>query len=116
MSTPLERLARRVEADPSYLAHILAAYVRVENLDDDGLAAALGLDPSRLATFRLCRAPYLEPDRFANDVRRLAEAFGLDERRLARIVRRGQAAAQGPTVAGDGRGTLSAARDRDTED
>ena len=57
MNNPLDRLARRVEEDPFFLASLLAEYARAEGLDDLALAQALDCEPEALTGIRLCRAP-----------------------------------------------------------
>jgi hypothetical protein len=113
MSTALEHLAARVGSDPLFLAHALAEYARTENLDDDGLAAALGCPRPDLARLKLCRAP--RPDAFQADVRAVAVAFALSATVLANVVRQGQAFARlrGAAAAEGAPGFLLAARDAD---
>jgi hypothetical protein len=83
----LNVLARRVECDPFFLAGLLADYAERENIDEAGLAAALGCNPEALTALRLCRAP--RPDRvgFREDVDQIAAHFGLDADRLTAVVR-----------------------------
>ena len=57
MTSPLDRMAQRAEADPFFLASLLALYAGSEQLDDAGLAAALGCPVETLTDVRLCRAP-----------------------------------------------------------
>jgi hypothetical protein len=108
MSTPLARLAQRVQSDPFFLAAPLARYAESQRLDDAALAARLGCDEDTLTHLRLCRNPDLMPPHFWNDVERIADRFHLDPDRLAEIVRFGQAllqarpAADAPTVPGTG--------------
>jgi hypothetical protein len=73
--SPLERLARRASAFPSFLGHALAAYQRAHGLTDADLAARLGCPVERLANVRLCGA--VRADHFAEDVKVIADRFGL---------------------------------------
>jgi hypothetical protein len=111
VNNPLETFARRVEADPFFLASLLADYTRSEGLDDAGLVAALGCRPEDLTALRLCGAPDVEPSGFWKDVTAIATHFHLDRDRLAHVVRRGQALQRLRRAAGGTHGTLLAARD-----
>jgi hypothetical protein len=91
MSTPLERLARRVETDSFFLAAPLARFAESRRLDDPALAAHLGCDPAALPQLRLCRNPDPLPPSYWRDVERIADCFRLDADRLAEVVRLGQA-------------------------
>src|SRR5262245_57416656 len=61
MADPLSSIARRAEERPTFLANLLAAYARSEDLDDDALAARLGCPAEQLSRLKLCRAPRSEP-------------------------------------------------------
>jgi hypothetical protein len=115
MSDPLQRLARRVENDPRFLACFLVEYARSEPLDDAGLARELGCEEATLTRLRLCRAPRPEAADFRRDVRQIAEHFAVDAVRLTEILRQGEAfrlLQQGGVGAP---GFLMAARDRPEE-
>jgi hypothetical protein len=115
MSDPLKRLARRVEADPHFLASLLAEYARAEGLDDVGLARELNCRAEDLTGVRLCRAPRPDPAGCWEDVRRVAERFALGAARLLEVVRQAEALRrlrEGGTTAP---GFLMAARDRPVE-
>ncbi len=115
MSKHLDRLARRVESDPFFLAAPLARYAASEKLTDDALAAQLGLDREALQRLRLCRNPDPLPPAFGKDVEQIAARFHLDPDRLAEIVRLGQALLQSEPPADrsvpPGAGHLLAARE-----
>ncbi|MBX9623523.1 MAG: hypothetical protein K2X82_06890, partial [Gemmataceae bacterium] len=64
MNEPVRWLAARAGADPFFLAFALAEYAAAGELDDAGLAAALGTGPDGLAHARLCRMPRADPDGF----------------------------------------------------
>jgi hypothetical protein len=112
MPDPLEYLARRAAADPSFLAAALAAFARTERLNDQALAAALGCPPDDLNALRLCRMPAADPPAFRRDIDRIAAAFGLKADVLAEVLTRWRALGCLRDGAGDGRGTLLAARDQ----
>lgn len=86
MSAALDHLAARCSADPTFLAHALAAYQRRRNQSDESLAAELGTDAHGLTRLRLCGAPVGEPAKEAEEIRRIAETIGCDAVALARIV------------------------------
>ena len=113
----LRQAAERASQRPFYLASSLLAYARAERLDDAGLAARLGCDPARLPALLLCRQPTGEGPVFRADVEAIAERFGLDAARLARLLRTADAlVALGGTATGQASGLLAAARDRDAAD
>jgi len=117
MSAALDHLAARVATDPLFLANALAEYTRSEELDDAGLAAALGCPAGELTRLRLCGAPNSDPEQFRADVAAIAGRFGIDANTLATVGRRGQSlarlrAARPPEVEP---GFLLAARDDDRE-
>src|SRR5262249_41162891 len=120
MNLYLERLARRVVDDPSFLASALAGYARSEGLDDAGLAARLGCAVPMLAALRLCRMPRPEAPFFWQDVERIAARLAMSPELLAEAVRRGQSLAQWRSVAGPpaeaSAGFLMAARDEKAAD
>jgi hypothetical protein len=95
----LDRLVQRVADHPLFLAALLTAYARSENLDDTGLQAALGCDATTLRDLRLCRPP--RPDHFRLDVEQLAGHFRLDVAKLGAVLRRGQLLRQAAGAAGD---------------
>jgi hypothetical protein len=115
MSAALDHLAARVGTDPLFLANALAEYARSEELDDDGLAAALGCVRTDLTRLRLCGAP--RSDHFRADVDAIAIHFGIDPNALTAIVRRGQSLARlrAAQPAETNPGFLLAARDEDRE-
>ncbi len=101
MTTPLERLAGRVQSDPFFLAAPLSLYAESQRLDDDALAVRLGCGRETLTQLRLCRNPEPMPPNFWNDVERIADRFHLDADRLAEIVRFGQALLHARTSEGE---------------
>lgn len=116
MSSRLDTLARRSDADTFFLGGALTEYGRSEGLDDDGLARALGCPAALLARVRLCRRPRSEPSAFVADVDRIAAHFGLDPGVLADVVRRSDALVALREVGeAGGAGLLQAARDRTEE-
>ena len=116
MSSRLERLSRRVDGDPFFLASVLAAYTQAESLDEAGLASALGCPVETLASLRLCRRPRAD-SQFRGDVEAIADRFGVDALSLAEIIRRVDALAALRTnktsrsATKSGHGVLIAARD-----
>lgn len=113
MSDLLGRLAQRLESDERFLAAVLAEYARAEDLDDTGLARALGCRLDDLTALRLCRSPRSEPANFRADARVVAERFGLDAIRLMEIVRHAVSLRALRGGAAGGPGSLLAARDHE---
>jgi hypothetical protein len=112
MADPLSSLARRAEERPTFLAALLGAYARSEDLDDAELADRLGCPAEQLSRLKLCRAPRTEPAEMRQDVARLAELFGVDEAVLRRAVLRGRVVLR---LRQGSDGMLLAARDRESE-
>lgn len=126
----LKRFADRLRSEPEYMSSVLAQFKRAERLDDDGLAQRLSTTPEMLVRMALCKCPASESDRFAADVRRIAEYTGSDAGTLANLLRQVNALARlakGTTLSPRvksasrpgylGSGALAAARDRtDTEE
>ena len=107
--TPLERLARRASARPTFLGWQLAAFARARGFDDDALAAHLGCPRERLANVRLCGA--IRREHFREDVTSVAEKFGLNVRHLADTAKPFAEPVR-ESVDADAPGAVLAARDR----
>lgn len=108
--SPLERLARRASAEPSFLGWQLAAFARARGFDDDALAAHLGCPRATLANVRLCGA--IRPDHFRDDVTCVAEKFGLVVTRLAEAAKPLPTEPAREPASADAPGVVLAARDR----
>jgi hypothetical protein len=113
MADSVDRLSRRVENEPFFLASMLALFAQSEALDDEALCRFLRCPQESYAMLRLCRTPDEDPSAFQRDIQRIAERFGTDENALAEAVRRGQALSRLRQVAASG--TLLAARDAEEE-
>ena len=113
MADPLDRLARRAEDEPFFLASTLALFARSEELDDESLGRFLHCPPESMAMLRLCRTPDEEAAAFQREVQQIAERFGVNADALTEAVRRGQALQRLQKTAA--RGTLLAARDAEEE-
>jgi hypothetical protein len=90
---PTARLARfavRASRDPLFLGYLLLAAQTAHGWSADELRAHLGVDEEGLVDLALCRAPAGPPT--PAYTARLAGRWGLDEERLAGIIRAGQAA------------------------
>src|SRR5437763_298805 len=114
MTIHLEHMARRLSADPFFLACALHHFARSEGLDEEKLAAALNCSRESLVQIQLCRAPVSEAVEFHDELTRIAVRFGADVDRLADAVRRGQAIHQ-MSRAAENSGRLMAARDGDSQ-
>lgn len=113
----LRRAAERAGQHPFYLASSLLAYARAERLDDAGLAACAGCDVDSLPALLLCRRPSGEGSVFRADVEAIADRFGLDAQRLAKLLRAADAlVALGGAATDHAGGLLAAARDRATDE
>ena len=113
MADPLENLAKRLEADPFFLACPLRAVANSNKLDDLQLAEKPCCPQETLVPLRLCRAPAGDAAQFQKDIVLIAARFGVDADALTEMVRLGQALItmrNGPAAR-----TLRAARDVDEE-
>ena len=115
MAEPLETLAARVADEPFFFAGLLGAYALSEGLDDAGLAAALGCPLTELNMLRLCRATRTDSEEFWDDIACIAERFGLEPQRLADVAKRGRVVLRFQQADLNTRGSLLAARDRESE-
>lgn len=108
-------LAARRGAERSFtLGSLLSEFARVEGLSQQQLASFLSCSPETLDWLSLCYRP--TPERFGEDVSRIAERFQIDPIQLAQLIRRAEAIAalQRTATMGDPV-LLLAARDRDEE-
>ena len=115
MTSRIDAFARRVEADPFFLAPALADYARSEHLDELGLAEALGCPVDTLSRLRLCRRPRPDPISFRADIDKIASRFTVHADVLAEAVRRSDALSRLRQTTTEGHGLLMAARDRTGE-
>jgi hypothetical protein len=90
MNPHLERLAKRVEDDPAFLAAALKQYADSEELNPAGLAGRLGCPARILPQIYLCLMPRTNAPHFRQDIEQIASRFALDADVLAEAVRHGQ--------------------------
>lgn len=111
----LDRAARRGSERPWTLGAVLDECCRNEGLSREQLSSLLGCGLESLAWLSLCRRP--APERFAQDVARIAERFRIEPAKLAQVVRRVDALAvlRQPSNLKEEDPLLLAARDRDEE-
>jgi hypothetical protein len=111
MANPLDEMAGQTRHEPFFFGWLLEQYAIAERLTDASLAQELGCSQSDLRGLRLCRAPRPDEPDFREDVHRVAEALGLNEVKLTRLVRRARVTAKFQEQGG----FLMAARDLDEE-
>lgn len=112
----LELAARRGSECRWTLGAILGEYCRIEGVTREQLASELGCSTDLLAWLSLCRRP--APERFANDMLKIAERLQVEGPKLVQIVRRVDAVAAirgASNPAEDAESFVVAARDRDVE-
>lgn len=111
----LEQMAARAADDPLFLACALAVFARSEELDDAGLAAAIGCPPDQLTRLKLCGMP--REKQFGADVAAIAARYGLDADVLEAVVVRWQSVARlrGAAAPSGAAQYFLAARDGDHE-
>jgi hypothetical protein len=83
----LNRLARRLLDNPSFMAYVLAQFQRQERLNDDELAKNLNTPVDTLPRLALCKRPDSGSPQFADQIRQIAAYTNLDAAQLAHIVR-----------------------------
>jgi hypothetical protein len=92
-SARLVRFAVRASRDPAFLGYLLLAAQAHHGWSTEDLCRHLGVDEGGLVDLALCRAPAGPPT--PAYTARLAGRWGLDEERLAGIIRAGQLADRG---------------------
>jgi len=112
MSAHLDDFARRLSADPYFLAAALDCYAASVQLDEAAVAAKLGCSLEILTDLRLCRMPRTKQPHFRQDVDAIAGRFGIDALVLAEVVRHGHGILK-LRSADSPHGGLMAARDRE---
>lgn len=108
-----ERMARRAEQDAAFMASALAAFRRLQGLDDRALAEFLRCPVEMLPHLALCRRPDPTSPRFQTDVTQIATHARADPDQLVRLLRRVNAIAALEAAAQQD--FLAAARDREEE-
>jgi hypothetical protein len=83
----LNRFRRRAEADPFFVGHALSRFAKDRGLGDPELAKFLGCSRGRLPHLMACRSPDPQRERFAADVRRIAEYVRCSEDSLLLALR-----------------------------
>lgn len=86
-SKPLDRFRQRAAQDPFFIGHALSHFAMERGLDDSELAKFLGCSMERLPHLMACRSPDPETQRFAADVRRIAEYVDCKEESLLLALR-----------------------------
>lgn len=88
----LNYMSKKVSNDNFFLASALESYRKSEKLNENQLAAYLGIAPSQLSLLGLCGRPDVsDKTRFARDVRVIANKFGITLSNLANLLRRAAA-------------------------
>jgi hypothetical protein len=87
MFNPLKRMAERSRTEPLFFGYLLERYARSESLDDAALAARLGIALEKLTLLRLAGRPAEDPGRRREDIRILAEAYGIEYGVLMDVVK-----------------------------
>ncbi len=108
----LARLARRLSANPTFMAYVLAAYASQENLKEDELAQKLGISQEDYVRLAICKRPSATQSGFARGVRRVAGYVQADAAQLALIIRQVNSL-ENLTSTPSQAGWLAAARDRE---
>jgi hypothetical protein len=80
----LTHAAKRAQDKPAYVAYTLSRYQSRHGLTDEALAERLGCDSLTLPRLSLCLAP--RHDHRAEDLDRIAGAFGLNPETLSAML------------------------------
>ena len=84
----LPTAAERFSQEPWSLGSLFSSYQQLEQKAREALLEDLGCSLETLQRMSLCRRP--PPDRFAEQVRLIAERFQVDEARLMAVLRRAE--------------------------
>ena len=85
--TQLQAIARKLRDDPEYMAWILAAYQKLENLTDTQLRNKLGTNEHMLARLSLCKRPLPNSPDFQVQINQIVEYSNIDKLTLVNIIR-----------------------------
>jgi hypothetical protein len=106
-----QRAALRAAQEVWSLGFVLKAYQELEEKNELQVATDLGCTTDMYHLLSLCRRP--RPGRFAEDVDRISQRFGIDRNRLAAVIRRAEVLGNISRSQADGQAdALLAARDR----
>ncbi|MEA2407718.1 MAG: hypothetical protein QOE69_1837 [Thermoleophilaceae bacterium] len=86
MNSNLRHAAERVAYEPGFLANDLRVFTEVQGSTRADAASLLGMYPDRFDELALCRTPS-RGERFAGEVRSIADYAGADARALANLLR-----------------------------
>lgn len=85
--TMLLNLAKELENDSTFMAHVLARYCQFEGLDINALAEELEIPLSLFARLALCKRPDADSPNFMNEMNEIADFVLADEMKLVQIIR-----------------------------
>jgi hypothetical protein len=85
--TQLQAIARKLRDDPEYMAWILAAYQKFENLTDTQLRNKLGTNEHMFARLALCKRPLPNSPDFQVQINQIAEYSNIDNLTLVNMIR-----------------------------
>lgn len=112
----LRHLQGRVEREPFFLGHALAAYRRSYSFSDQQLAEFLVCSVGSISRLMLCRLPRDDSKSFREDVLRVAAFAECSPDRLAALIREVAAIESLEKSLDASNGMLLAARDRRADD
>jgi hypothetical protein len=117
----LRHAAQRASRHPFFMAANLEDFRIRHGMEEANVARFLDCAPELLAKLALCRRPDPGSPQFRSDVRRIAEALGLNSQRLVQLIREAEALkALGEssqfTEQENSPGILMAARDTETDE
>ena len=108
----LAHAAQRAAARPGFIAHVLDAYLTALGVEDEDLAATLGVSALTVNRLRLCRRP---PGDGNEGVVAIAVGLGIDASRLVNLLNAAEAALALKDSPPQVPSTLLAARHREAE-
>lgn len=84
----LAAVARKLEADSRYMAHVLRLYREAGKLTEQELVKQLDTTPKMLVRLALCRRPDKHSPQFGAQLQQLATYTGIDEHQLEAMIQR----------------------------
>lgn len=100
--------------DPDWVGYWLARHQQTEDLDEDQLAAKLGMTMDNLVLLCLCRTPR-DGAQFKQDVDAICQKTGADQKVLQNLLRQEQIHLRWAQAAPTSQGYLAAASDAPPE-
>ncbi len=83
----LKTLVKKLQAEPEFMASLLANYQREEHLNDDELIAQFDITQNMFIRLALCKRPNSSSPTFASEVKQISEYTNIDPFLLVNMIR-----------------------------